>query len=286
MKRIVLFAGILLSTTSILYGQSRRSKPSSKFSFAFFTDIHLNKADNNCFMGFEKAIESAKSNEIDFIITGGDNVDIDVLGKDTATAHELYKNFVEVIDSSGIKFYPAIGNHDRFWGCSRSDRLYNEGLFEKYLTDSYYSFDHKKWHFIILNTSNSIVDEPQKLWLVNNLEKVDAETPIIVICHVPFLSVYYPAVEGKYTDADTFQNFKTIWDMFEGKNLKLVLQGHQHLYEEIKTRDVQFITGGAVSGSWWGGSYYDTEEGYLQVYLDENNFSWEYIDYGWEAKPK
>lgn len=286
MRRILLISGILFLTTTILYGQTRRSKSANSFSFAFFTDIHLNKGDNNCFQGFEKAIESAKSKEIDFIITGGDNVDIDVLGKDADTAHELFKRYSEITSNSDLKFYTSIGNHDRFWGCQRSDPLYNEGLFEKYIGDSYFSFNHKGWHFIVLNTSNSIVDEQQKLWLINDLEKVKPETPIIVSCHVPFLSVYYPALEGKYTDADTFKNFKIVWDMFEGKNLKLVLQGHQHLYEEIKTRGVQFVTGGAVSASWWGGSFHGTEEGYLLVNIDEDNFSWDYIDYGWEVKTK
>ena len=116
------------------------------------------------------------------------------------------------------------------------------------------------------------------------LEKVDAETPIIISVHVPFLSVYYPVLHGKYTNTDTFKNFKEIWDMFEGKNLKLVLQGHMHLYEEIKVKDVQFITAGAVSASWWGGTYHGTEEGYLLINIEGDNFNWEYVDYGWEIE--
>jgi hypothetical protein len=59
--------------------------------------------------------------------------------------------------------------------------------------------------------------------LKNDLKQLDAETPIIVSVHVPFLSVYYPALEGRYKSNDTFNNFKEIWNMFENKNLKLVL---------------------------------------------------------------
>ena len=73
--------------------------------------------------------------------------------------------------------------------------------------------------------------------------------------------------------------------MFNEHNLKLVLQGHMHLYEEIKVKGVQFITGGAVSAAWWGGPYYGTEEGYLKVNVKGDNFSWEYVDYGWEVQP-
>ena len=260
----------------------------SSFSFAFFTDLHLNNGNNNCFQAFNLAINNAKSKEVDFIMTGGDNVDIDVLGDDVKTANELYERYLKTIDNSGIPFYLTIGNHDRFWGTSENDPLYNEGLFEKYLGQSYYSFDHKGWHFIVLNSAqicegNYCVSDEQKQWLAADLASVDAETPIIVSAHVPFLSVYYPVLHGEYTAKDTFSNFKEIWDMFENKNLKLVLQGHMHLYEEIKVKDVQFISAGAVSANWWGGPYHGTQEGYLKVDIDGDDFSWAYIDYGWEV---
>ncbi|WP_319228490.1 metallophosphoesterase [Draconibacterium orientale] len=268
-------------------------KENENFSFAFFTDIHLNKGhftkNHGGFQGIEKAIESAKANNIDFILTGGDNVDIDILKKGEAeTAHNLYKKYAEIIESSEIEYHATIGNHDRFCLSDKNDELYNDGLFEKYINKSYYSFDHKGWHFIILNSTQICngkycVDDVQKQWLANDLKSVNPNTPIIVSTHVPFLSVYYPALDGKYTDTDTFSNFKEIWDMFEDKNLKLVLQGHMHLYEEIKVRGVQFITAGAVSASWWGGAYHGTEEGYLKINTSGDDFSWEYIDYGWEA---
>ena len=255
------------------------------FSFAFLTDIHLNFGNNNCFDGFNKAISSAKEKGVDFIITGGDNCDIDGLGSDVNTAHELYGKFASVVNSSDIPIYPAIGNHDRFYGVSNSDPLYNEGLFEKYMkTKSYYSFDHKGWHFIILNTANSYVDDIQKSWLRNDLSKISMGTPLIVVVHVPFLSLYYPALEGRYTAQDTFKGFKQIWDMFKNHNIKLILQGHMHLYEEMKVLDTQFITGGAVCANWWSGPFHGTQEGYLKVDVDEaGSVSWSYIDYGWSV---
>lgn len=274
---IVLFAATIWTCAQDIQGNK------NNFSFAFLTDIHLNKGDNNCFKGLEMAIASAKDQRADFILTGGDNVDIDVLGKDASTAHWLYNAYAELIANAGIDYYVTIGNHDRYYGCEKSDPLFERGLFEKYLNKSYYSFDHKGWHFIVLNTSNSIVDEDQKQWLEADLANIAAETPIIISTHVPFLSVYYPALDGRYTSTDTFKNFKEIWDMFEDKNLKLVLQGHMHLYEEIKVKGVQFITAGAVSASWWGGNYHGTEEGYLMVSVDGDNYDWKYVDYGWEV---
>jgi len=62
-------------------------------------------------------------------------------------------------------------------------------------------------------TSNLAEEDAHKQWLAADLKKVDPETPIIISTHVPFLSVYYPALQGKYTATDTFKNFKEIWDM-------------------------------------------------------------------------
>jgi predicted phosphodiesterase len=279
---LVLFIASILS--SCKNTEQPEVEDETAFSFAFFTDIHLNMGNNGCFDGFGKAITDARSKNVDFIMTGGDNVDIDVLKGDGETAHKLFQRFDSTISVSNVEFYTAIGNHDRFWGVENSDPLYNHGLFEKYLGKTYYSFSHKGWQFIVLNTSNYEVDEDQKTWLGNELKNIDISTPIVMIAHVPFLSVYYPVLEGRYTSTDTFSNFKEIWDMFAGKNLKLVLQGHMHLYEEIKVKDIIFISAGAVSASWWGGPYHGTEEGYLLVNVKGDQFDWEYVNYGWEAK--
>jgi len=289
MKLLLLVFVLFFAGNDTFASTNEKSAKKEKFSFAFLTDIHLNKGDNGCFDGFKKAIDSAKKSGADFLMTGGDNVDIDVLGNDAKTAHELYGRLAKIIHKSDIPFYPTMGNHDRFWGAEKNDSLYNEGLFEKYIHESYYSFNHKGWHFIVLNTAqtcnnNYCVNKEQKEWLARDLAQIDTETPIVVSAHVPFLSVYYPALRGEYTSTDTFSNFKKIWDMFENKNLKLVLQGHMHLYEEIKVKGVQFITAGAVSASWWSGAYYGTQEGYLKVNINGDNFDWEYVDYGWEVE--
>lgn len=55
-----------------------------------------------------------------------------------------------------------------------------------------------------------------------------------------------------------------------------------HLYEEIKVKGVQFITGGSLSANWRSGSDHGTELGYLSVTVSDNDFSWEYISIGWK----
>jgi UDP-2,3-diacylglucosamine pyrophosphatase LpxH len=235
-------------------------KDETSFKFAFLTDIHLSLDNSSGFNGFKKAIEDARTNQAEFIITGGDNMDIDVLGNNRDEAVSLFKRYKKELKNVGIKIYPTIGNHDRFMGNDKTSNMNNDGMYNKHISKSYYAFDYKNWHFIVLNTVQSCncngkycVDKKQRDWLKNHLKQIPKNTPIVVSAHVPFLSVYYPVIEGKYTSTDTFINFKEIWDLFHEHNLKLVLQGHMHIYEEIKVKNVQFITAGAVSGSWWGG---------------------------------
>ena len=257
----------------------------SSFKFAFLTDIDLNKGDNDCYEGLKTALDSAKDENIDFVITGGDNVDIDVLKDDKQTAVFLYEKFNEICNASSLKIYPAPGNHDYYRGAN-DDPLNGPGMFSRYLGKPYYSFDHKGWHFVILDTASSVVGEEQTEWIKKDLLNVDKQTPIIIVCHIPFVSLYYQALEGKERSG-AFRNAKNIWNLFAGHNLKLVLQGHQHLYEELKILNVQFITAGAVSASWWNGPYHGTEEGFLVLTLKEKgDFSWYYKDFGWDAEKR
>lgn len=282
MKRLIYLIVFLFSVSSVL--------AQKKFSFAYFTDLHLNKDEaNQSFKGLEQAIGVAKKSKVDFVLTGGDNVDVDAMkAENLELAKSLFQRYKDIVTNSGLKWFYTIGNHDRYWF---SEGEHGSGLFSSYFGKTYYSFEHKGWKFITLNSTEICngkycISDVQKNWLISELEKTPAGQPIIVSTHVPFLSLYYPVLEGYYTDADTFINQKDVRSLFDKHNLKLVLQGHQHLYEEIKVKGVQYITAGAICAGWWGGSFHGTEEGYLQVNIDGDDFGWDYIDYGWEVAKK
>lgn len=291
-RNIICFSLLLvLSVLLILPNYLRaQDKPTQHFSFAFLTDVHVNgNSQTRSLEGFSQAIRSAEAKGVDFILTGGDNVDVDGMkGDQREAATQLYRGYKATAERSTVPFYYTIGNHDRYWGAGADNGNYGEWLFESFFGKTYYSFEHKGWLFIVLNSTQICdgtycVDDEQREWLANLLAKTPPRQPIVVSTHVPFLSLYYPVLEGRYTATDTFANQKQIFDMFGNHNLKLVLQGHQHLYEEIKVKGVQFITAGAVSANWWSGPFHGTEEGYLKVDVDGEHFTWEYIDYGWEV---
>jgi len=282
---LTLFFALLLSIELL----SAQGTP-SHFKFVFATDLHLRqKPSDASFEALQLVTDLAKANGAAFILSGGDQVDVDGMKPEQLEeAKSLYNRYKEQTQKSGLPWYYTIGNHDRFWD-GTSSNVNGEVLFNTYLSPSYYTFDHEGWKFIVLNSvetvdKNYALSHTQLEWLKELLAKTPLDQPIIVSTHVPFLSVYYPVLEGRYTATDTFANQKVVFDLFSKHQLKLVLQGHNHLYEEIHVKGVPFITAGAVSASWWGGAFHGTEEGFLEVTIEDQALSWSYIDYGWEVK--
>lgn len=190
----------------------------------------------------------------------------------------------------GLDYYPTLGNHDRYFD-KENGFVEGDEIFKTYFKESYYTFEKKGVRFFVLNSvqvegdKDLMVDQKQMEWLQHKLAKVDKSTPIVVSTHVPVYSIYYPVVENRYVFQDIITNYKEVLKAFEEHSLKLVLQGHQHLYEEIFSQNVQYITGGAVCANWWNGAFFGTKEGFLIVEADASNkFTWQYLDYGWMAK--
>ena len=264
-----------------------------RFTFAFFTDVHLQMGNGK---GSEEALlqalEDARRRKVDFVLFGGDNIDTDRLGKeDEQEANTRHAHFRKLTNDSGLTCHFTIGNHDRYYYCNGENDPTGYKLFEKHMGPSRRSFTHKGVHFILLNSlnpdkeGNYSVGTEQMAWLKEDLEAVGKEMPIVVAMHVPMLSLYYPVVEGNFKGLDMVSDTKALFELLKEYNLQLVLQGHQHIHEELRERNHWFVTGGAICASWWNGPLVDTQEGYLLVHVSANNrLSWEYIDYQWEPK--
>ena len=54
--------------------------------------------------------------------------------------------------------------------------------------------------------------------------------------------------------------------------------------EDIQYNGIHYVTGGAVSSQWWRGTRFGMEEGFVQISTIGEEFSWKYIDFGWEVK--
>ncbi|MCF8405714.1 MAG: metallophosphoesterase [Bacteroidales bacterium] len=268
------------------------------FTFAFLTDIHL-QPELNAVEGFTQAIDSVNKINPDFVITGGDLI-MDALGQTYGRSDSLYNLYLETIEKFNMPVYNTMGNHEIFGiygksGVNYDHPEYGEKMFESRIGQRYYSFDYKGWHFMILDgiedTGESryigLIDSVQIKWIQEDLSQINAETPIVVSTHIPFITVATQIEEGSLVanrSSTTIANSKEVLELFETHNLKLVLQGHLHFVEEIIVGGTHFITGGAVSSRWWGGRYNGMEEGFVLVKVNGNEFTWEYIDYDWEAE--
>ncbi len=275
--------------------KSNEVKQETDFSFIFMTDIHL-KPEAGAPKAFMMAIDTANKLNADFVITGGDQV-FDVMRGNLPRADSLFQLYRKCIESFNMPVYNTVGNHDLYGiyeegGISPSDPDFKYGMFRRYFGEPYYSFDHKGWHFIVLNDLDinkersyiSVIGEDQIAWLKNDLSKVDSKTPIVVSLHIPMFSAFSDVFEENISSPrPTVSNRHEVMRIFENHNLKLVLQGHLHWLEDIYINGkTHFITGGAVSGFSWKGVRF-IEEGFLLFKVKGNDFTWEYIDYGWDV---
>jgi Icc protein len=272
------------------------------FRFIFMTDIHV-QPEQQAAQGFQTAIQRANELRPDFVLTGGDLI-MDALEQSYERSTELYDLYLRLIRNFNMPVYNTIGNHEVFGlyvesGIDPSHPEYGKAMYKHRMNypQTYYSFDHKGWHFIVLDAIGfrpdrhyfGCVDEIQLHWLEQDLSQVNKSTPIAVSLHIPLTSVYVQMSKGSTIPLDSgtvVVNAKEVLEKFSGYNLRLVLQGHLHIVEEIIYRDTHFITGGAVSAYWWRGPRDGFEEGFLVIDVRGNNFSWRYEDFGWTVGDK
>ena len=304
-RQITLFIGL------ILLGCSQAQAPTEeqgndRFSFVFLTDIHY-QPEKGASKAFEVAIDTANQLEVDFILTGGDLV-YDVLRGNFNRSDSLFRMYKKASERFKVPVYHCVGNHELFaiYEESPEDSThqdYKYGMYERHLGDTYYSFDHKGWHFIVLNSIDErnqryvgIINEEQMEWLRKDVAKTDKGTPIVMVTHIPFVSTYHQVYPKKPIDKVPNElwvyNRKEVLTLFKDHNLRLVLQGHIHWIEDINIQNrTRFITGGSLAGrpSWRrkddrGDDVHYDEEGFMVFNIEGEEIGWEYIDIGWEAQ--
>ena len=271
------------------------------FTFAFLTDIHL-RPELGAPEGFQMAIDSVNALQPDFVLTGGDLID-DALYATHSRADSLYTQYLEMSEGFNMPVYNAMGNHEHYGYNTNppvdpGDPDYGDRMYERLIGKRFYSFDHKGWHFMILEGTqegegkwgNYIggIDQEQLDWIKKDLGKLDASTPIVLVTHIPLVSIEPQIANGPlYADNQSalITNQREVLAPFREMNLKLVLQGHLHFLEELNLMGrTRFITGGAVCGRWWKTPDDSPfQEGFVMVEVSGDEFSWKYVDYGWET---
>lgn len=286
------FLLILLLSFSICGQAQEYTNGQESFEFVFMTDIHV-KPEMNAPEGFQMAIDKANELNPDFVLTGGDLV-YDVMRGNQGRADTLFTLYTEMIKGLNMPIYHCMGNHDLFAIYEESPETsdhpdYKYGMFERYLGKTYYSFDHKGWHFIVLNSLDvtpekrytGVFHKEQIEWLKKDVAQLDKNTPIVIATHLPMITTY-AQVNGSAGKRNV-SNAHEVFKLLEEHNLKLVLQGHIHWKESGYINDrFHFITGGSIAGNGWKGRRHNTREGFMKISVKGEELSWEYVDHGWE----
>jgi 3',5'-cyclic-AMP phosphodiesterase len=291
---LLAMVGIFSQCSDVNEKSANISSSDSVFSFVFMTDIHI-QPELNAIKNFKKVIDTVNIIQPDFVLTGGDLI-MDALGASYNRADSLYMLYLEKIKSFNMPVYQTMGNHEMFGvykesGVSTDNPLYGKKMYEVKINNRFYSFDHKNWHFIILDDIaitkdrkyEALVDSSEINWIKNDLSKLKPNTPIVVSAHIPFISSYPTYIDSINGDHKSLivQNANEVLHLFKNYNLKLVLQGHLHYFEDINIANkCHFITGGAVSGGWWKGAVNYTKEGFVLIKVHNQDISANYVEYG------
>ncbi|WP_050769490.1 metallophosphoesterase family protein [Blastopirellula marina] len=288
----------------ILPSLARAEEAAQPFRFAHLTDIHV-QPELSAGEGFRKCLASVNALEKrpEVIVTGGDMV-MDIFAHNRQRADQLFSLYGDVVKGeTDIPFRSCIGNHDVFGWSHRQDVKPEDAEFGKGLVceklgleKTYYAFDQGGWRFYILddiqmapnNRYQAYLEEEQFEWLKKDLEEKPAETPAVVVSHIPIYTVS-TFDNGREEDLAYRVGFSAmcreaakLGNLFSKHNVKLALSGHHHILERIEFQGVTYICGGAVSGGWWRGPHRGVQEGFGLVDLNPNGtFDYEYVDYGW-----
>jgi 3',5'-cyclic AMP phosphodiesterase CpdA len=297
----------LLAANGDLVTAARKSgqQPGAPGSFTFvhLTDQHVTHR-RSAPAGYRQCIESINglTPAADFVLMGGDMV-----FDGCYTAKDDYANqirlFKEITGELKCPWHPCLGNHDVLgWGSREKVGPNDPGYGKKMILDAlewkepYYSFDHKGWHFAVLDSAypakrdGRIIQEPrigeeQLEWLGYDLGAA-GDRPKIAVVHVAaFCNVGQISGDPKHLSMD---GAMVIWDtkelrkVLERHNLKLLLQGHSHRVEDTFWNGTWYVTGAAASGAWWGGSWTGSDPGYTVVRCEGDKVSWTHESFPWE----
>lgn len=295
-------------------GQADTVKPRRRvLRFAHLTDIHV-KPERGAGDGMVAALHHAQSldDPPELIFNGGDGI-MDALGATKSRTQLQWDLWHSILKNEcSLPVEHCIGNHDIWgWYQDKSETTGDEPMWGKAwalegygLDKPYRSFDRAGWHFIVLDSVQlregggaytAKLDDEQFEWLAEDLQKVDAATPIIVISHIPIVSVtpaffrdYFKDNKTQVPGALLHTDMHRIKDLFyRHKNVRLCLSGHIHLVDRVEYLGVTYICGGAVSGAWWGGNWHECDEGYGVIDLyDDGGFGYQYVPYGWTPVEK
>ncbi|MFT5122456.1 MAG: Icc protein [Kiritimatiellia bacterium] len=295
-RRAFLGAGAAALAVPNILAAPKSGKP---LRIGFYTDLHM-RPEWGTPDAWQQAAEWINRQDVDFLICGGDAI-TDGFDAGADALEPRWDAYFSGHNRLNKDVYMALGNHD-IVGAQPTDgsdpeddpRRVFKSKFK--LERTYYSFDALGHHVLVLDpfeigwegkAFRGWIDEAQQAWIREDLARVSASTPILIVSHMPFYSTYRQFTRGALEPMSNryiVENNLDVLKLFARHRLVGVLSGHLHVNEFIKVNGLTHICGGAVCAKWWRGPWFGTQEGFGVVSLDDGNVGWEYIDYQWESR--
>jgi predicted phosphodiesterase len=262
------------------------AKKKSTFRIGFLSDVHVKPTDiaeKGMRLAFQHV--NAWKPKVDFLINGGDAI-MDALKASKEKVQAQWDVWNKVLaETNKLPIYHCIGNHDA-WGWQmteaavKSDPLYDKKwvLQQHQMSNRYYSFLHKGWKFIVLDSAQennggyiARLDEEQLKWLTAILEETAADTHICIVSHIPIVSFCSALFTDKNEANGDWKISRALLHVDSRKliqlfkrftNIRCCLSGHIHLQDAVTYNGIQYFCNGAVSGNWWGGTFKDSPPAY------------------------
>ncbi|HWF07119.1 MAG TPA: metallophosphoesterase [Bryobacteraceae bacterium] len=209
--------------------------------------------------------------KFDFVVMLGDNI---YGGASAADMKRKFEDPYKALLDGGVKFYASLGNHD-----NPNERFYKPfNMGEK----RYYSFKRGNAEFFALDSN--YMDPMQMDWLTNALKGSTAAWKICFFHH-PLYS------DGKFHGPDTDLRTR-IEPLFEANGVRLVLAGHEHLYERLKPHNgiYYFVLGNSgelrphnLRASADMAKGFDTDRGFMMMEIAGDQLFFQTISRGGET---
>lgn len=226
------------------------------FSFIFLPDLHLqpDPSVNQC---FDKVAQRVNALKPDFILTGGDMIYTAKNG-DEINADMLFDLMDRKMKMFAYPVYLTMGNHETV-GITKESSLdssnpaWGKKMYEKRYNRRYYAFSFSGWKFFVLDgikirekdkDYTSGVDKEQIDWIKNELSKTAKNTPVVISIHTPLVN---PKAMSDSDSEAISDNAEDVLKLFREHDLRIVLQGHNHIYMNLYINGVYYISGGSAA---------------------------------------
>lgn len=248
MNRLLISFSLFLKITLLL--------AQDNFSFVFLPDIHI-QPDSGVIESFHRLTGQINRLHPDFVLTGGDMI-YTAKNVDDIKASQLFDLMDKEFMGFKMPVYLTIGNHEHVGitadsGIDKTNPMWGKRMFESRYGNRYYTFTKGGWKFFIIDGIKILepeknytqgIDSLQINWIREELDRTDEKMPLIISVHTPLVD---PHLVLSSSEGPVSGDSEKVLDLFKNHNLRIVLEGHNHVFMNLYVEGINYISGGSAA---------------------------------------